>query len=283
MSHPADKIITLDGFTHIVHGRDATYVALETDYYVGRSLLTYGEYCEQEIEILKHLSTVGNYVAEIGANSGAHAVRLAKHITQSGRLVAVEPQPVLFQAMAATMSVNSLMNVDCLPYALSAEPGMLALPSFDYAKLNNFGGISMIDLPPGSIAVPKHRFDDIYFYEQLNLIKIDVEGMELDVLKGAAKSIEKHHPNIYLENDRRESSPALIQWLFDAGYKLWWHQPALFNPDNYFGHAEDIFGDIRSINMVCVHESLPTETGMTAINTVDDYPFVHVAAQPDSL
>jgi len=280
MEPSTDRTIDLDGFNTIVRGRDATYMALKTDIYVGQSLIRYGEYCEAEIELLKQLTQPGDHVAEIGSNLGAHGVRLAKHIGPSGRLVAVEPQPVIFQAMAATMSLNSLSNVDCWPYALSSEPGILALPPFDYSKDQNFGGISMIDLPDGKLPVPVHRFDDIYFYNQLNLMKIDVEGMELDVLKGAANCIEKYRPRIYLENDREESSPALIQWLFDAGYKLWWHMPPLYNPVNYFKNPDNMFGNVVSINMVAIHSSTPTNTGLEPVTSVDGFPRVTQSAKP---
>lgn len=282
MEPSSENFIELDGFNKIVRGRDATYMALETDMYIGQSLIRYGEYCEAEIIVLKQLLQPGDYVAEIGANLGAHGVRLAKHIGPNGRLFAVEPQPVIFQAMAATMSLNSLSNVECWPYALSSEPGTLSMPTFDYAKNQNFGGISMLDLPEGTLSVPVHRFDDVYSYDQLNLMKIDVEGMELDVLKGAANSIEKHRPRIYIENDRKEGSQALIQWLFDAGYQLWWHMPPLYNPDNYFRNADNVFGNVVSINMVAIHSSTPTNTSLVPITSADVFPKINQANDPNA-
>ena len=83
-------------------------------------------------------------------------------------------------------------------------------------------------------------------------MKIDVEGFELDVLKGAAQTIARFNPRIYLENDRKEKSAALIAHLLGLGYRLYWHLPPLFRPDNFFKNPKDIWGNIVSVNMLCL-------------------------------
>ena len=57
---------------------------------------------------------------------------------------------------------------------------------------------------------------------------------------------------LYVENDRSRNSAALISWLMDQGYRLYWHLPRLFNPENYFGEANNVFGNIVSVNMLCI-------------------------------
>jgi hypothetical protein len=88
--------------------------------------------------------------------------------------------------------------------------------------------------------------------ERCDFIKIDVEWMELDVLQGTALTIERCRPVLYVENDRPAKSSRLIDCLQHLGYLLYWHTPTLFNPANYLGETENVFGDIVSLNMLCL-------------------------------
>ncbi|MBC6439443.1 MAG: FkbM family methyltransferase [Rhodospirillales bacterium] len=69
----------------------------------------------------------------------------------------------------------------------------------------------------------------------IRLIKIDVEGMELAVLKGAQRLVDEHHPVIYAENNLRDKSLALLQWLLNADYMLYWYLPFMFSTTNFYG------------------------------------------------
>jgi hypothetical protein len=64
---------------------------------------------------------------------------------------------------------------------------------------------------------------------------------------------------LYLENDRAEKSQALIEWLWAQNYQLFWHNPHLFNPDNFFEKAGNIYGNVGSFNML----GLPRELGIS--------------------
>jgi len=269
------RVTELDGFNKLVRGRDAVYLANENDVFVGRALILYGEYCQAEYELFDQLCPAGSFIAELGANCGAHTVRLAKKVGLGGQVVAYEPQPVVFQNLCGTISLNSLMNVNCLPYGLAAETGVLKIPALDYRQENNFGGISIDQVSDGTIPVPIHRFDDVYPYDRLDFLKIDVEGMERDVLIGASASIAKHQPIIYIENDNQEKSAALISWLFEAGYKLWWHRPLLFNADNYFQNAINIYGPTSSQNMLAIHNSISADIALPEITDINDFPVGH--------
>jgi hypothetical protein len=88
--------------------------------------------------------------------------------------------------------------------------------------------------------------------ERVGLLKIDVEGFELRVLKGSRVLIQRSRPLLYVENDRAEHSQELIEWLWEMGYNLWWHTPPLFNPQNFFGVANNIYGTMASLNMLGV-------------------------------
>jgi hypothetical protein len=103
------------------------------------------------------------------------------------------------------------------------------------------------------------------------LIKIDVEGMECDVLEGAHATLAEHRPLLYVENDRSEKSKQLIDWLFNADYRLFWHLPRLFNKENYFGQCENFFGNTVSVNILGVPRSRQlTVTNFREITSPED-------------
>jgi hypothetical protein len=114
------------------------------------------------------------------------------------------------------------------------------------------------------------RLDDLVGPAEVGVMKIDVEGFELDVLKGCVGILERSKPVLYVENDRLERSAELIQWLLDHDYRLWWHMPPLFNPDNHLGVKENAFPGIVSGNMLCVPKARATKIeGLVEI--VDPY------------
>ena len=93
-------------------------------------------------------------------------------------------------------------------------------------------------------------------FGRCHFMKVDVEGMEVSAIEGAAETIRRHRPLLYVENDRREHSDALIRLIASLDYRLYWHLPRLFNPDNFAANPDNVFGDIISRNMLCV----PTES-----------------------
>jgi hypothetical protein len=93
---------------------------------------------------------------------------------------------------------------------------------------------------------------------RLRLLKVDVEGMELDVLEGSRELILRTRPILYVENDRPARSEALVASLRALSYDLYWHTPRLFNPANYFGNRENVFGGTLSTNILGV----PLESGI---------------------
>ena len=106
--------------------------------------------------------------------------------------------------------------------------------------------------------------------QRLDLLKIDVEGMECAVLAGAADTLKRLRPVLYVENDRRENSTRLISQIIKAGYRLWWDIVPLFNPDNFFGRAENVFADGMSINMLGVPVERPTAISSMPVTGPED-------------
>lgn len=254
---PAERVIQIDQDSALVRARDGLFLVNVHDVYVGQALMIYGELVRDEALLLKRLCRPGDVVVEVGANIGAHTVGLARHILPDGRMLAIEPQPAIFHYLAANIALNGLLNVRCLPVGLGSRRGAMIVPPLDYRRTNNFGGVSLQAAGAGT-RVRIARLDDVFEDSALRLIKIDVEGMERDVVEGAANVINRFRPILYLENDRVEKSRALIETLFALGYRLWWHTPALFSAENFFGERNNPYPNIVSMNMIGLPRELPS-------------------------
>lgn len=240
----------------LVTGRDGYFLVNRNDLYVGKAIEKYGEYNAQEGEFLKSLTCSGDTVVEVGANIGSHTVGLAKRVGASGKVYAFEPQRACYALLQAQLALNELGNVHAFDQALGAQAGTLWLPHINYGEPGNFGGIALVS--SGTERHEKVIVDtlDRFFEDQpVTLLKIDVEGMERQVLEGGEHLLERTKPLLYVENDRVEESPALIDFLLARGYRLYWHMPPLYNPDNHFRVAQNIYGNVASFNMLCVHDT----------------------------
>ncbi|MBC7434601.1 MAG: FkbM family methyltransferase [Bdellovibrionales bacterium] len=241
----------------LVFGRHGPTLVNLQDVYVGNAIAAYGEYGELEFDFMRKVIQPGRDAVEVGANMGSHTVPLAREVAAHGRrLLAVEPQPVVFQNMCANVALNRLLNVHTENCACADAPGWLSFDTPDYTATGNFGGVSMQVPAVARAGVQRVRsvpLDDLLDESwSVGFLKIDVEGFEQQVLQGARHTIARDRPVIYLENDRIEKSRELIEWLWDAGYKLWFHMPQLFNPQNFAQNSQNIYGNIISVNMLAV-------------------------------
>ncbi len=239
----------------LVKTRHGMFLANPNDFYIGRALIDYGEFSEKEWELLTQLIPPGAHVVEIGANIGAHTVSIAKAVGPSGYVAAIEPQPVVFQNLCANLALNGLTTVQAINAGCASKESELSFPRIDYDKPANFGAVALDALPedPGSsFRVPIRPLDVLIDPSALHLLKIDVEGGEADAVRGAEGLIAKHRPVLYVENDRVTKSRELIELIQALNYQAWWHTPHYFNPANFAGNAENIYGRVISVNMLCI-------------------------------
>lgn len=247
------------------------------DVYIGRALALYGEYCEEEAALYRSLLREGDIVIEAGANIGCFTLVLAGTVGAKGAVLAFEPQRQVFQMLCANLALNGVANVRTWQAGLGAAAGQLTVPPVNYRKAGNFGGISLTEAGQGE-RVAIATIDSLGL-GRCSLIKIDVQGMEGEVLRGAQATIEKTRPVLYVENDLKEKSPALIQQLFELGYRLYWHLPRLFSEQNYFGNAENVFvsksekGLLQrlNINMLGLPKSDTRQVRLREITSPDDW------------
>jgi len=255
--------------------RHGKLMYLLNDAYIGRSLDVYGEYSEGEIDLFRQLLRPGDIAVDTGANIGALTVPMARFVQPGGAIVAFEPQRAIFDILCNNLRLNALSNVSAFRRAVGRTTGTIRVPPLDYQRADNFGGVALGGMSGDEVQLVTI---DSLGLSRLRLLKVDVEGMEHDVITGARATIERLRPAVYVENDRAEHSRRLISLLFDIGYRLWWHITPLFNPKNFFGNAKDIFGDVVSFNMIGFPRTDAPSLGFPEILSPDDF-----AGQPGAL
>lgn len=233
----------------LIQGRWGKFRAYPDDDYLGAAICQYGEYGEIEAQFLLGLCNPGDLCLEIGANAGYLTIPLASKY----RVWAVDPQLAAYELLCENILLNDLGNkVMPVHAACGSEKGIIWMPDIGYDQAGNHGGLNASHKQYGKyqLKTPMITVDSL-IQEAVHLIKIDVEGMEKEVLLGAIETIALYKPILYVENDRQAKSQELIETLWSFGYACQWHIPMLFNPDNFAKNPENIWPDVASFNMVC--------------------------------
>lgn len=230
------------------------------DIYQGKSFEHFGEYSEEEAILFKKFIKNGDSVFDVGANIGSFTTLFSRLVGKNGFVIALEPERHNFYTLCGNMSINNLTNVHCFQYAIGENSGTINIPEINHEEIQNHGGIELKKdgVVETGYTVNLTTLDLISTPKNTSFIKIDVEGMELDVLKGGKNKILKEKPILYVENDREEKASALISFIKnELNYKIYEHKPAFFNLNNFYGCREDIFikemgRTFISLNLLCV-------------------------------
>lgn len=164
----------------------------------------------------------GGVVFDVGAQQGVYAALAARRVGARGMVAAFEPEPGNFARLCANIKRSALANVRPLPLALSDAPGRAALHQSGF----NPGGHSLVDDPvrhfTNTVEVEVATLESAAKDKKLpdpDLIKIDVEGNALAVLKGGLPLLARCRPRIVLELDALEDEAAIAALLGPLGYQ----------------------------------------------------------------
>ena len=139
-------------------------------------------------------------VVDAGANIGLVAVPVAQAVLPRGGVVhAFEVQRMMFYALCGSAALNDLENLFVYNQALGSAVGTLGAGRPDYGQPQDFGQFSLIDQSGAQPEQVEVVTVDSLALPRLDFFKIDVEGMEIEVLKGARNSIERHLPLAWIE------------------------------------------------------------------------------------
>lgn len=169
---------------------------------------------EDELALFENFGS-GGTALDIGANVGNHTVFFAA-LGGFGRVVPFEPNPTVYTLLQANVAANDLSNVDLgyLGFALGSQDGQGVL-RLDEGNL----GATQVNLVEGGDIQVRDAGRVLADMHDIDLIKIDVEGMEIEVLKSIGKLLERERPPIYIEISLTHER-AFSQWCATSGYRV---------------------------------------------------------------
>lgn len=181
MSPPADRV---------AHG---LVMELDPQEWLQIDLLACGALEPRTTELFRSLLRPGDACLDVGAHVGFHALVAAQAVGPQGRVVAVEPQPYNCDKILTNAELNGLANLVVVAAAAGEADGVVRLHNQkrnDKARLTLAGkGVSDVGT---AFEVPIVRIDTVarrHGLDRVRLIKIDVEGYEAEVLRGAAATL----------------------------------------------------------------------------------------------
>ena len=223
--------------TMIVNRLDYRMVNADQGFGVGFQLLETASFDPLEVKLAVEVLALrrrhygdGVLALDCGANIGVHTIEWAKAMTGWGSVLAIEAQERIYYALTGNIAINNCFNAIAVHAAVSSEPGVMKIPTPDYTVPSSFGSLELryrantefIGQPINyseNMAVIRQLAIDEYDLPRVDFIKLDVEGMELDALAGASKTIERSRPILLVE--KIKSNPEQIgKWFADRGYVL---------------------------------------------------------------
>jgi FkbM family methyltransferase len=231
-------IAATDHGTMIVNRFDQMIVSAADGYGVSLQLLEKASYDPEEVNFLLSVLDLrrrhygdGVIAVDCGANLGVHTIEWAKHMTQWGEVLAIEAQERIYYALAGNIAINNCFNARAIHAAVSSNTAGMRMPVPNYVAPGSFGSLELkrrentefigqpIDYSDAKMVnVPTVTLDSFQL-RRADLIKIDVEGMEIDALQGGINCIGNLRPMLFIETIKSDKT-ALAGWLQNLGYRI---------------------------------------------------------------
>jgi FkbM family methyltransferase len=231
-------------YTVLLPCRWGWFVGMKSDPFQTGSVATQGEWAPNESMLVCSFLRPGDTVVDVGANVGNFTMAFAAAVGDRGRVLSFEPQRFCFLCLCANVALNSLIHfVEPYQMAVGESAGMIDVPTLNpMQQITNYGGVSLLD--QHTTPVEKVRLVTIDSLElpSLRLLKVDVEGMEPAVLRGARETIKRLRPVIWTEClETRHTRPELQAWFSEMNYRAWFCCTPIFSPANSRGCRHNMF------------------------------------------
>jgi FkbM family methyltransferase len=286
-------LTALDGFadesvlpeSSAVPCRYGRLLTIGSDRFASESVRRYGEWAQQELDLIGSLMAPGDWIVDGGAYIGTHTLAFSRFVGPSGQVVSIEPRREVFHLLQANVEeVNRLDNVRLLNCALGDHQGSLELrPLSSDEERANPGGQSVTDTHDvaSAYSVKVATLDGLNL-ERLDFLKLDVEGAEASIVAGARQTIARHRPFVFVElNSIGLGIEVLAAMRAHDGYRAFGSISAAFNPGNYNSSTENIFADAVETALLFVPkaklhrvEALAPSFRLTPVGSVDELALV---------
>jgi FkbM family methyltransferase len=258
--------------------RYGTFIHFRNDDPIGACLHHYGEWAQQEFDLFDQILTANSNVLDVGANIGTHSVYFSKKCNQ-GNVIAIEPQIYIFEILAANLILNECLNAVPVHAGASSKEGVVKMVNFNPVVDHriNYGEFKVNNNSDRGIHTNIIPLDAYASLNTFNLIKIDVEGLEVDVLNGATKILKEHKPFLYIEFNNKEGNDELLTKIYELDYVPYWHIYTKHNINNHNKQEVNVWEPRNYIidknnldcryegNAFCVPKNAPTPSGLRQI------------------
>ena len=222
-----DTLPPLDYMDILVEDEIMRFLFISGDYIPRKISHNRALYEYEFLKILQGLYDNRGLIIDVGGNIGNHALFFSKKM--HAQVIAIEPEPHNFLCLAANKELNDVTDrINAVNCAVGAKAGALTIEMDDD---DNFGSFTAIrnanpnSNPPADskpVNVPVVRLDDLLdslsIHDPISIIKMDVEGMELDVLQGGLETIAKSLPVISVECSMETNFLEIEAFLARFGY-----------------------------------------------------------------
>ena len=205
--------------------------------FIGHAIWQQGIHEINVCEAIARLVRPGDTVMDIGANIGFMTSLLAKAVGPTGEVLAFEPHPELNERLRANISVFSdaaCGRVTAEAVALSDADGenWLMFDAATFSKNSGTAGLREASFAPGkeSVKVQTRRLDSVVHDRIIGLVKIDVEGAELCVLRGAERTLAERRIKAILYEDFKPAESGIAEFLRGCGFSVFYLDGNLVRP-----------------------------------------------------
>jgi FkbM family methyltransferase len=224
---------------------------LDLNEYLQSYLYFFGSYELPTLKLIRRLLKSSYTVFDIGANVGYTSLIFAKFIGDTGKIYGFEPEIKNYDTFVKNINLNKLINVYPQKFAVADDNKTIKL----YLSKNENDGIHSTLLHTDTLSENYEEVDAIKIddfvqknnIDIINFVKIDVEGAEIDVIRGMKKVMKELKPIIILE---LVASLQKLKNLTTSEFKK-----ILFNEYDYYPYIITDKGYLKKVDLDSEHES----------------------------
>lgn len=200
--------VTAPGGVCVIRSGDSAYRIINPGGRIGSKIVRGEPYERRLLTDIRQRHHSGTFV-DVGAHVGGHSLYVAA--VCGLRVVAFEANPATYEKLVANLDLNPWLDIEAHCYGLGDDGYRASVDRRMVVHRDDQGDAEV------------RRFDAWHQIDDLAVVKVDVEGMEADVLTGMARHLEEQGPTVYAECHTDEATAAVDAVLAPHGYAITRH------------------------------------------------------------
>ncbi len=218
--------------TDVACRRSGLWWSLDLAEGIDLSIFLFGAFEHRTARAIRTRLSSGAFVLDLGANIGAHTLAMAGQVGPAGRVIAVEPTDWAFQKLTRNLSLNPGLAVSVVPLQVFLTDTLRESPGFLHSSWNlddssghPVHGGKLQGLKQARVMTVDEMMVEVG-PPRLDLIKLDVDGFEARILRGASETMKRFRPPVILEltpyalEEQGDSLEGLLELFSGLGYRL---------------------------------------------------------------